>query len=969
MAENFNVEAFRSKANSVLSNKSLVATNDYIIQLENLLNEFQPENAQMIEQPGINELLGYLEKAKSRINGLFYNAPVAYCVLNEKGFIVTTNKAFCNLFNLDQSSIDGEDLRKYLHTESIEIFDFQVNKIISTKTTLSTNLRFIRREKDIIIRFQTTFYNEGDINYLQCIATDISDTKAIENELAASEAQFRNLLEASPVGNLVLYKDKYIYSNRAAANLFGYDNPDELIGLKAIDTISEESKPKFKERIARLESNMPNMSTEGVFVCKNGQLKTCISVSIPVIYNNRVAALIIITEASTQSSSMHLSLENEKSYKEMYQLVRLMCDNVPDMIWAKNLNNEYIFTNKAICDGLLNASDTSEPIGKTDMFYAERERDNNPGNPEWHTFGEICRDTDTAVLQSMKTQRFNEYGNIKGEFLNLDVYKAPFYDTGGKIIGTVGSGRNVTHEYLLQLEHDKTLEQLKHQTTRLNAVISVLPDLLFILNTEGDFVDFFTTDPGKLALDPARIKSLNLNHLFQPEEVERQLEIYRRCIETNSVQSFDYTLIIDGKELYYETRTAPLSTNTILAIVRDITEIKLNELQIKKYTEELFSAKVKAEKSDQLKSAFLANMSHEIRTPMNSIMGFADLLNDSDLNEEKRREFTDIIIKRSGDLLQIINDVLDISYIESGNASVHYANCDLNLLLDKLYATFSSKLQLKPAFKVRLICEKAVSLGQLFINIDELKLQQIFVNLLDNAIKFTEKGTIQFGYRMPSNGTITCFVSDTGIGIDSQFTEIIFERFVQADIPNRNKYKGTGLGLAICKGNTDLMGGQIKVVSEPGKGSNFIFELPFVQLLEDGSKNPSQKIISGFNWKNKNIVVVEDDEQNVKYLQTILRKTGASIFLAPDGEAFRQLLIQIPDIELILMDIQLPDEDGWQLTKYSKSVRSDIPVIAQTAFGMESDRTKSHEAGCDNFIAKPIAPEELLKIMALYLER
>ncbi len=157
MAENFNLEAFRSKAQSLLSNKSLVPANDYVIQLENLLNELQPENAQINEQPGINELQGYLEKAKSRINGLFYNAPVAYCVLNEKGLIVTTNKAFCNLFNLDQAITDGQDLRKYLHSESIEIFDFQVNKIISTKTTLSTNLKFIRHDKDIIIRFQTTY--------------------------------------------------------------------------------------------------------------------------------------------------------------------------------------------------------------------------------------------------------------------------------------------------------------------------------------------------------------------------------------------------------------------------------------------------------------------------------------------------------------------------------------------------------------------------------------------------------------------------------------------------------------------------------------------------------------------------------------------------------------------------------------------------------------------------------------------
>jgi CheY-like chemotaxis protein len=286
-----------------------------------------------------------------------------------------------------------------------------------------------------------------------------------------------------------------------------------------------------------------------------------------------------------------------------------------------------------------------------------------------------------------------------------------------------------------------------------------------------------------------------------------------------------------------------------------------------------------------------------------------------------------------------------------------------------LHVTFLSKLQLKPESRIRLVCDKALSIGQLEFRTDELKLKQIFVNLLDNAIKFTGQGTIRFGFLMPENGTITCFVSDTGIGIDPKYSEIIFERFRQAEIPDRNKYKGTGLGLAICKGNAELLGGRIWVESELGNGSTFFFRIPFIQILDDGSENISQKLISGYNWKDKNIVIVEDDYQSVTYLQTILRKTGVTIFVAPNGTSFRQLLAERTDIHLILMDIQLPDEDGWQLTEYSKSVRSEIPVIVQTAFGMESDRLKSFAAGCDSFITKPISPEELFNAIALYLEK
>lgn len=969
MTEMFNLESFRLKAQSVLECKELVPINEYILQLEDLLHELQPGNTPKYSPPGIDELKGYLEKARARINSLFYNAPVAYCVLDAIGKIVITNKAFRRLFSIDQAALDGEYLRKYIHPESVELLDFQINKIITTKTTLSTNLKFYKGDKEIFIRFQTTYYNEEGKDFLQCIATDVSDTKAIENELAASEAQFHNLLEASPLGVLVLYKGKCIYSNTAGASLFKYNHPDELYGITAIDTIAEESKPMITERLKRLEKNLSNDPVETVIQCKDGQLKTCETASIPVIFNNRLSALVLISDISERKNNEKLIKESEKKYKEMYQLLRLMCDNVPDMIWAKDLDDQYIFTNKAVSANFLNAVDTNEPIGRTDAFFTQRERERHPENDEWHTFEEICRDEDKTVITSKTTQHFNTQGNALGKFLNLDILKAPFFDSDGNIIGTVGSGRNVSHERWLQSENDKMFESLTIQSARLNGVMNVLPDLLFIINTDGDFLDFFATDPSLLALEPGLIKELNVKNLFSPEEAKRQLEIYTNCIKNQSISSFEYDLFINEETKYYEARIAPFSSNSVLAIIRDITEKKENEEKLKKYTGELIAAKEKAEESDRLKSAFLANMSHEIRTPMNSIMGFADLLNEPDMDENKRQQFTDIIIGRSADLLKIINDILDISRIESGNTSICTTNCDLNKMLDELNRDFASKLELGSKPGLRLSCEKAIHLGSFVFETDELKLKQIFVNLLDNALKFTRQGTIRFGYTMPENGTITCFVSDTGIGVDPKYHGIIFERFRQAEIPNRNEYKGTGLGLAICKGNTEIMGGTMWVESEPGKGSEFFFRLPFLQHLEDGSINTNHKIISGFFWKNKNIVIVEDDEQNVKYFQAILRRTGANVFHASNSVTFREMLSLMPDIHLILMDIQLPGEDGWQLTQYVKSIRSDIPIVAQTALGMESDRLKSIEAGCDNYIAKPISPDDLLKVVALYLEK
>ena len=595
MSESFNIDVFRSKAQSVLDHKVYVPTNEYLAQLEKLIQEILPGSQEVFSYPDDSLLKGYLDKARKRIHSLFYNAPVGYCILDENGVIVASNKAFCRLLSLDESAVNGEQLSKYLHPESVGLLNFQINKIIASKTTLSTTLWFCPGEKELQIRFQTTFYNEEGNDYLQCIATDISDSKTIENELETSELQFRNLLEASPAGILVMHKNKYIYSNLAAAHILGYENPEDLIGITALDVIAEESKTIIKDRILRLEKNIENETVEGDIICRDGTRKSCETSSIPVVFNNRISTLIILNDISARKNNDRLIRESEKKYKEMYQMLRLMCDNVPDMIWAKNLDNEYIFVNKAMGTGLLNATDTSEPVGKTDLFFALRERERHPNNPEWHTFGEICRDTDKIVLESKQTQRFDEQGNTHGEFLFLDVYKSPFYDSEGNLIGTVGSGRNVTRERWFQSEHGKAVDELIKQSARMNAMLNVLPDMLFVINLQGDFLDFVANKPAELAIDPALIRSHNLSHIFPAEEVTKQLKIYKKCIDSKEVLSFEYSIVTGEKKQYFEARTTPLTEDSVLVIARNITEKKQIEFQLRNYEAEFLALNNNAE--------------------------------------------------------------------------------------------------------------------------------------------------------------------------------------------------------------------------------------------------------------------------------------------------------------------------------------------------------------------------------------
>lgn len=969
MEANVNIETIRYKAQSLLEHKNLISSNRYIDQLENLIIELQTGYLPAENNSEVLELQGYLEKAKTRIDSLFYNAPVGYCVLDKNGCLVATNKAYCRLFQLDQSALEGNDLRQYIHPDSLDLFNFQINKIISSKNTLSTNLQFYQGEKVLFIRFQTTYYCEEDIDYLQCIVTDISDTKAIENELAASEAQFRNLLEASPVGILVLHKGKYIYSNKAAADIYGYSQIEKLIGITALESVEEECKAVFRERILLPENNNSNEPVELLIRSCTGAIKTCETVSIPVIYTNRLSALIIIKDVTVQRNDERLIRESEKNYKEMYNLLRLMCDNVPDMIWAKDLDNKYIFVNKAVSKDLLNAADTREPLGKTESYFAERERLMHPEDPEWHTIGESASDSDTAVLQNKEKQRFDETGYTNGQFLHLDVYKSPFYNSEGNIIGTVGSGRDVTHERWLQEQHRQAVDEIKAQSVRMNAILNVLPDLLFILNLKGEFLDCIANEPNKLLFDPANIKSYTLADIFSPQEVANQLHIYKQCVETKSVLSFEYTISINGQTQIFEARTTPLSDDSVLVIARNISEQKEAEIKLHKYNAELLAAKEEAEKNEKIKSAFFSILSHEIRTPMNSIMGFANLLNDPALDNEKRQQFTDIIIESTSNLLHVINEVLDFSKINSGTAYVHVSKCNMDEMLSQLLSVFNSKSGLEAAAKLRLCIEKPDIDSSPDFETDEIRLKQIFVILLDYALKHSKEGSIRFGYSKPENGKITCFVSYPGTEIKTKHQETIFDEFMLPVESDQEDQKGAGFALAICKGNAELLGGRIWVESEPDAEIRFMFELPFKRNTEFGTKLTQQKTTAMYNWKNKKIIIVEDHEQNLKYLTSILQRTGATVYQASNGTAFRQLLDQLPDTELILMDIQLPGEDGWQLTRFVKAIRPDIPVVIQSARAFETDRQMSFDAGCDSFIAKPFRPDELLEFISPFIAK
>lgn len=385
------------------------------------------------------------------------------------------------------------------------------------------------------------------------------------------------------------------------------------------------------------------------------------------------------------------------------------------------------------------------------------------------------------------------------------------------------------------------------------------------------------------------------------------------------------------------------------AIVRDITQQKQNQKDIKQALE-------KAKESDRLKSAFLANISHEIRTPMNGIMGFTHLLRKKDLNSEKYEEYLNVIERSSKRMLNLINDLMDISKIEANQVTIYNSPLNVDDLLNYLETFFL------PECKAKNIKLKKVGKSNMIIFGDKDKLEAIFINLIKNSIKFTNKGQIVFGYEKKYN-SLKFFVEDTGIGIEKEKHDKIFSRFVQADNRISKPYEGAGLGLAICRAYVDLMGGELKLISEPGNGSYFYFNLPLTQGDIPDGKNSSSISSQSKDPHNLNILIAEDNEPSFLFLNIIMETFAKKIIRAKNGEEALTLCKKNQDLDLILMDIKMPIMDGYEATKKIREFNQDIIIIAQTADAFNDDHQKIIKNGFNGHLTKPIQESEVKNML------
>jgi len=470
-----------------------------------------------------------------------------------------------------------------------------------------------------------------------------------------------------------------------------------------------------------------------------------------------------------------------------------------------------------------------------------------------------------------------------------------------------------------------------------------------------------------IGYDRDTYNTLNPPDLIHPEDQDYQMRREQALVNNGF---FETELRIRHKSGHYmnlSTRSVIVRNDTgevlgALTISRDITRLK-------QVHEELIKANIGAEASNRLKSNFLANISHEIRTPLNSVVGFSNLLLTNNLPNEVKEEYIEHINHNSEKLLQIIGDIIDLSRLESSQIEITYEEASLSTIVNEIIEEARQVIRRNEKSIILNVKNHFEAIGDLIFT-DRIWLKRVLNHLMDNAVKFTLEGSVEFSYLLEGQN-IVFKIRDTGIGINKENLGHIFEEFRQEFDGHHRPFEGLGIGLTLAKEVIERMGGKIFVQSEKGVGSEFSFSIPYRPAGSTKPKPtpaPVEQILRPIDWSSKKCLLVDDNKDVLIYLNRILTDTGVGILTARSGFEAIEIIKSNPDIDVVLLDMQMPEMNGIEATKEIRKIRKDIPIIAQTAFIFEDDKDIILEAGCDACLIKPIRREHLLTVMLSFVK-
>ncbi len=806
----------------------------------------------------------------------------------------------------------------------------------------------------------------------QVIIRDISGRKQAVEALKESEDKFRTLAESSPYAIMIYQDDRWIYANPAGELLSGY-TAAELFEMNFWDIATDEYRELIRERGKSRQVGQPATPAYEFKICtKTGKEKWVYLSGSSLLFQGRYAGIVSVIDITERK-------QTEEAIHREQMILRTLIDNLPDTIYFKDTEGRKIVANRADLE-LMGLTEESEALGKTDLDMLGRESGLGGYNDDMRVMH-----TGMPLINIE-----NEVAGADGKLHWLMTSKIPLYNENGKVNGLVGIGHDITLR--------KRAEQIQWVLLKISNAVMITDELgqLFekirtllgtLLDTTNFYIAFFNESDEMLSIPYLKDEKDNIVQWPAGKSAtgyviknKRSLLIDKDDINMLNQQGvieiigepclmwLGVPLVVGEKAIgalviqsYESTSAFSLKDVEMLEFVSR--QLSLS-IQRKKAEQEIRDALAKAEESDRLKTAFLNNMSHEIRTPLNGILGFTSLLDDPDTTAEDQKYFYRIINQNGEQLLSIINDIISIATIEAGQEKVRETNTNVNDILQMLYEQFklqSSGKQLMLNYRTFLKNDAAV------IKTDETKLRQVLTNLIGNALKFTDQGMVEFGCSH-EGAMLKFFVTDTGIGIPAEMHRIIFDRFRQASDNPRKEYGGNGLGLAISKAYVELLGGNIWLESTPGKGTTFWFTIPYTNIQKNRlPKVPAGIRLSEANGKGRTLLVAEDVYANYQLLEAVLKKMNFGVIHVENGKEAVEACKNHPEIDLVLMDMKMPEMDGYEATGLIKKLRPGLPVIAVTAYALSGDKEKALKAGCDEYISKPVKAGTLVEMLNRFL--